>query len=122
MGLGLLLRAQSKGKWLVRHYLKHYHYPNEAGNEADEGVGREGVVKRATEEAFRNWQVVYNISLVMTYGKESPEMVWNLRSTESQCPLLVLLGKRTTCPVTGQSVARFCAMSLERSVVTGNRD
>jgi len=64
-GLGLLLRAQSKCKWFVRHYLKHYHYPSdEAG-----GMQKEGVVKRATEEAFRNWQVVYNISLVMTYGE-----------------------------------------------------
>jgi phosphatidylethanolamine N-methyltransferase len=62
-GLGLLLRAQSKSKWLVRHYLKHYHYPGD-GVDADEGV-----VKRATEEAFGNWQVVYNISLVMTYGE-----------------------------------------------------
>ncbi|WVQ75687.1 hypothetical protein IAR50_005316 [Cryptococcus sp. DSM 104548] len=56
LGLGLLLRAQSKDKWMVRHYLKHYHYPSD-----------EGVVKRATEEAFGNWQVGYNISLVMTY-------------------------------------------------------
>ncbi|WVW86442.1 hypothetical protein I302_108490 [Kwoniella bestiolae CBS 10118] len=55
-GLGLLLRAQSKSKWLVRHYLKHYHYP-----------AKQDVVKRATEEAFGNWQVGYNISLVMTY-------------------------------------------------------
>jgi hypothetical protein len=66
-GLGLLLRAQSKSKWFVRHYLKHYHYPSdEAG-----GMQKEGVVKRATEEAFRNWQVVYNISLVMTYGESA---------------------------------------------------
>ena len=65
-GLGLLLRAQSKTKWLVRHYLKHYHYPGD--NDGDEDSQRESVVKRATEEAFGNWQVVYNISLVMTYG------------------------------------------------------
>jgi phosphatidylethanolamine N-methyltransferase len=64
-GLGLLLRAQSKSKWYVRHFLKHYHYPSdEAG-----GMQKESVVKRATEEAFRNWQVGYNISLVMTYGE-----------------------------------------------------
>ena len=68
-GLGLLLRAQSKTKWLVRHYLKHYHYPNEVSSEASTGMEREGVVKRATEEAFRNWQVAYNISLGMTYGE-----------------------------------------------------
>jgi len=68
-GLGMLLRAQSKGKWLVRHYLKHYHYPGEAVPGEEHGSERESVVKRATEEAFGNWQVGYNISLVMTYGK-----------------------------------------------------
>lgn len=77
-GLGLLLRAQSKTKWLVRHYLKHYHYhgqDEDSSEELDLGISRgfagrekEGVVKRATEEAFGNWQVGYNISLVMTYG------------------------------------------------------
>ncbi|WRT69964.1 uncharacterized protein IL334_006955 [Kwoniella shivajii] len=67
-GLGLLLRAQSKSKWLVRHFLKHYHYPGDGNFELeDEGEAKEDVVKRATEEAFGNWQVVYNISLVMTY-------------------------------------------------------
>ncbi|KAK8853465.1 hypothetical protein IAR55_004172 [Kwoniella newhampshirensis] len=67
-GLGLLLRAQSKTKWLVRHYLKHYHYPGDGTfDEEDEGEAKESVVKRATEEAFGNWQVGYNISLVMTY-------------------------------------------------------
>jgi hypothetical protein len=30
---------------------------------------KDSVVKRATEEAFGNWQVGYNISLVMTYGE-----------------------------------------------------
>ena len=71
-GLGLLLRAQSKTKWVVRHYLKHYHYPGDASMDSEEeGKERESVVKRATEEAFGNWQVAYNISLVMTYG-ESP--------------------------------------------------
>jgi phosphatidylethanolamine N-methyltransferase len=63
-----LLRAQSKSKWLVRHFLKHYHYPGESTTESENNE-RESVVKRATEEAFGNWQVGYNISLVMTYGK-----------------------------------------------------
>lgn len=67
-GLGLLLRAQSKSKWLVRHYLKHYHYPSYLSGGEDEASSKEDVVKRATEEAFGNWQVGYNISLVMTYG------------------------------------------------------
>ena len=30
------------------------------------------MVKRATEEAFGNWQIGYNISLVMTYGALAP--------------------------------------------------
>ncbi|OWT38448.1 phosphatidylethanolamine N-methyltransferase [Cryptococcus neoformans Bt1] len=67
-GLGLILRAQSKSKWLVRHYLKHYHYPEDAHiDDEDESEIKESVVKRATEESFGNWQVMYNISLVMTY-------------------------------------------------------
>lgn len=54
----------------MRHYLKHYHYPEDAHiNDEDESDIKESVVKRATEESFGNWQVMYNISLVMTYGK-----------------------------------------------------
>lgn len=64
-GLGTLLDKQSKEKWFVRHYLKHYHYRSSDGKE-------ETIVKRATEEAFGNWQVIYNISLVMTHGMSSP--------------------------------------------------
>ncbi|KAG1732651.1 phospholipid methyltransferase-domain-containing protein [Suillus paluster] len=54
-GLGLLLRAQSKSKFLVRHFLKHYHYPS-----GDHGDG-------AVQEAFTNWKSLYNISLCMSY-------------------------------------------------------
>lgn len=69
-GLGLVLRAQSKTKWLVRHYLNNYPYPTDdivTGAEDDEIPTDRNVVRRATEEAFSNWQVAYNISLVMTY-------------------------------------------------------
>lgn len=54
IGLGLLLRAQSEGKFLVRHYMKNYHYP-------DSGKG-------AVVEAFANWKAIYNMSMCMTYG------------------------------------------------------
>ncbi|KAI6103019.1 phospholipid methyltransferase-domain-containing protein [Pisolithus sp. B1] len=54
-GLGLLLRAQSQSKFIVRHFLKNYHYPSN-----DNGDG-------AVQEAFTNWKAIYNMSLCMTY-------------------------------------------------------
>jgi len=57
-GLGLLLRAQSEKKFLVRHYLKHYHYPHDGG-------------QTAIVDAFTNWKAIYNLSLCMCYGKLS---------------------------------------------------
>ncbi|KAF9529123.1 phosphatidylethanolamine N-methyltransferase [Crepidotus variabilis] len=55
IGLGLLLRAQSANKFLVRHYLKNYHYqPNDGG-------------ESAILEAFTNWKTIYNLSMCMTY-------------------------------------------------------
>ncbi|KAI9271746.1 phospholipid methyltransferase-domain-containing protein [Phascolomyces articulosus] len=45
-GLGALLRAQSKGKWFTRHFVKW-------------GGG--------VEQAFANWKSIYNLSLCMTY-------------------------------------------------------
>ncbi|EJF60163.1 phosphatidylethanolamine N-methyltransferase [Dichomitus squalens LYAD-421 SS1] len=54
-GLGLLLRAQSQNKFLVRHYLKHYHYPQN-----DRGQG-------AIREALQNWKGIYNMSMCMSY-------------------------------------------------------
>lgn len=55
-GLGLLLRAQSERKFLVRHFVKHYHYPRN-----DNGKG-------ALYDAFSNWKAIYNMSMCMTYG------------------------------------------------------
>lgn len=67
-GLGLVLRAQSKTKWLVRHYLNNYPYATDDESDTDEETGADkNMVTRATEEAFQNWQAVYNISVVMTY-------------------------------------------------------
>ncbi|KAF9032507.1 phosphatidylethanolamine N-methyltransferase [Hymenopellis radicata] len=54
VGLGLLLQAQSESKYLVRHYMKHYHYPS-----TEE--------KGAVLEAFASWKVLYNGSSLMTY-------------------------------------------------------
>jgi phosphatidylethanolamine N-methyltransferase len=70
-GLGLLLRAQGQNKFLVRHFMKNYHYP------ANDGGG-------AIVEAFANWKAIYNLSLVMSYGLsffprprpfENPELI-----------------------------------------------
>ncbi len=50
--LGHLLKAQSNSRWYVRHFLKHYSYSQSSD---------------AVIEAFHNWKVIYNTSLVMTY-------------------------------------------------------
>jgi phosphatidylethanolamine N-methyltransferase len=57
-GLGLLLRAQSESKFLVRHYLKNYHY-----DYAQNDRGQNAII-----EAFANWKTIYNLSMCMTYG------------------------------------------------------
>lgn len=57
IGLGLLLQAQSRNKFIVRHFLKNYYYPPN-----DRGEG-------AIQEAFSNWKSLYNLSLCMTYSK-----------------------------------------------------
>lgn len=41
-GLGTVLRAQSESKFLVRHFLKHYHYPTSTGVGRRSHHGREG--------------------------------------------------------------------------------
>lgn len=57
IGLGHLLNAQSKKKYIVRHFMKNYHYPNnDAGG--------------AIVEAFQNWKAIYNLSMCMTYGMQ----------------------------------------------------
>ena len=64
-GLGLLLRAQSDNKFLVRHYMKHYHYSHS---------DRTGALR----EAFANWKAIYNLSLCMTYSKPSTRLIEKL--------------------------------------------
>ncbi|GAA6062939.1 hypothetical protein JCM10212_005952 [Sporobolomyces blumeae] len=53
VALGVALKKQSERKWIVRHFLKHYHY---------EGEGE------AVKDAFGNWKAIYNTSLCMTYA------------------------------------------------------
>ncbi|PFH50210.1 hypothetical protein AMATHDRAFT_4210 [Amanita thiersii Skay4041] len=55
VGLGVLLRAQSENKFVVRHFVKNYHYFQNDGG------------KGAVIEAFTNWKVIYNLTLCMTY-------------------------------------------------------
>ncbi|GAA5846665.1 hypothetical protein JCM9279_003401 [Rhodotorula babjevae] len=52
VALGLALKKQSERKWLVRHFLKHYHHEREGD---------------AVSETFDNWKGIYNLSLCMTY-------------------------------------------------------
>ncbi|KAF9559021.1 phosphatidylethanolamine N-methyltransferase [Agrocybe pediades] len=56
-GLGLLLRAQSENKFLVRHYLKNYVYD----------YAQKDGAQNAIIEAFSNWKSIYNLSMCMTY-------------------------------------------------------
>lgn len=53
--LGLVLHAQSTRKFLVRHFLQHYHYP------------ARDLRRGAVREAFASWKVVYNLSMCMSY-------------------------------------------------------
>ncbi len=64
--LGLVLRAQSTRKFLVRHFLKHYHY------------SARDLKRGAVREAFASWKVVYNMSMCMSYGP------WSLFVTVSK--------------------------------------
>ena len=62
-GLGLLLQGQSKNKMLVRHFLKHYPYPQHSEFGKNSSLG-----KAAASEAFENWKRLYNLSLCMSYS------------------------------------------------------
>ncbi|KIK55717.1 hypothetical protein GYMLUDRAFT_87557 [Collybiopsis luxurians FD-317 M1] len=56
-GLGLLLRAQSESKFLVKHFVRNYHYTFGDGDGA----------KGAIVESFANFKAIYNASLCMMY-------------------------------------------------------
>lgn len=51
-GLGTALMAQSKTKWIVRHFVKCYHFTN---------------AHDALYDVFAQWKTIYNASLVMVY-------------------------------------------------------
>ncbi|GAA5989778.1 hypothetical protein JCM10908_002316 [Rhodotorula pacifica] len=52
VALGIALKKQSERRWIVRHFIKHYHYEREGD---------------AVRDAFDNWKAIYNLSLCMTY-------------------------------------------------------
>jgi len=81
-GLGFLLKVQSEERWLVRHFLKHYHYPSDQRSASSTASAQKESraedtqddesstdIAAATRDAFANWKVLYNTSLVMTYGE-----------------------------------------------------
>lgn len=104
VGLGLLLRAQGRSKFLVRHFMKNYHYP-------DGGKG-------AVVEAFTNWKAIYNMSMCMTYGMTT-FLLFSDESNDSnvcicQSPVLVLLWRHTWYQTIGVLGTTYCAILLER--------
>ena len=105
-GLGLLLRAQSQSKFLVRHFLKNYPYPVN-----DKGDG-------AVQEAFTNWKSLYNMSLCMTYSVYflCPVLFWSLISF-LQFPSLALPGRPMNYRDRGRKEMIFCAIRWERYAV-----
>jgi phosphatidylethanolamine N-methyltransferase len=48
---------------LVRHFLKHYPYPQHSEFGKSSSLG-----KAAASEAFENWKRLYNLSLCMSYS------------------------------------------------------
>ncbi|PVF99622.1 hypothetical protein CPB86DRAFT_783511 [Serendipita vermifera] len=65
--LGLILKAQSESKFLVRHFLEHYHYAPSSLLDSPMGRGDSGVKEGAIKEAFDNWKRMFNIGMVMCY-------------------------------------------------------
>ncbi|KAJ3867808.1 phospholipid methyltransferase-domain-containing protein [Lentinula novae-zelandiae] len=83
-GLGFLLRAQSESKFLVKHYMKNYHYT----------FGNEEGAKGAIVEAFANFKAIYNASLCMTYVSFIG-LVWRTYSIPSNWTVGVELLRHT---------------------------
>jgi len=105
VALGLALKKQSERKWLVRHFLKHYHHEREGD---------------AVSETFDNWKGIYNLSLCMTYGaspprsRSRPERRRPRTDSPTCSPLAqsrssLSPGSATASPQTGASVRLSCA-------------
>jgi len=100
-GLGLLLQGQSKNRLLVRHFLKHYPYPQRSGSGKSSSVG-----KAASTEAFENWKRLYNLSLCMSYGTfphPRPALSSCTDAGIIQSRSSGLSGRRIRSPATGPS-------------------
>lgn len=100
-GLGLLLQGQSKNRMLVRHFLKHYPYPQRSEFGKSSSLGR-----AAAAEAFENWKRLYNLSLCMSYGTlPCPRSVHSPRADAgiAQSHSWVLSGRRIQFPAIGLS-------------------
>ncbi|KAH8822688.1 phosphatidylethanolamine N-methyltransferase [Flagelloscypha sp. PMI_526] len=68
IGLGLLLHEQGQNKFLVRHYVKNYHYRNTA---------------EAVTEAFNNWKMLWNGAMCFSYASFAG-LVWNTYTVPSE--------------------------------------
>lgn len=100
-GLGLLLQGQSRNKMLVRHFLKHYPYPQRSEFGKSSSLG-----KAAAAEAFENWKHLYNLSLCMSYGASEcplPNPSSRANAVIAQFRSWVLFGRRIRFPVIGLS-------------------
>ena len=100
-GLGLLLQGQSQNKMLVRHFLKHYPYPQRSGSRRSSSLR-----KAAATEAFENWKRLYNLSLCMSYGTlPCPRLIPSSRADAGvlQSHSSVLSGRPIRFLVTGPS-------------------
>ncbi|KAG8814574.1 phosphatidylethanolamine N-methyltransferase [Serendipita sp. 399] len=66
--LGLILKGQSDSRFLVRHFLEHYHYSPLSLADSPRARGDRGVKEGAIRDAFDNWKGMYNLGMVMCYA------------------------------------------------------
>lgn len=104
--LGWILKAQSDSKFLVRHFLKHYHY---SSSNLESGRG-------AVQEAFSNFKGLYNLAMCMTYSAFVAYHIMgsikkNLKSRSRALP-----GILTNFRLNGSMVTIFCVILLDSYV------